>query len=269
MTRSTNPAKVLHLFADIQDHLQNRVFRHELTQIARNTKDEDIISICKDAAQCLEIEIDTSFHKLDHDQCTHSLKALFNHLKWAKERFDDIVKLKVDLNPKWIDSVFQSTEMQLLDLSNFLTLLDRDHDIHDNNNEVVKIGDLVAVQCVDENSKGYDHYGIVVASSKGFRVAHFFTGSTVKAQNNLVEKGFGYIHELPYSPNWIVRAHIPASITYSQIETRIKESRKLSKRVWNKLSYNCEHWAREMLTGKPECTQMSKWKDEIRERKNS
>ena len=41
----------------------------------------------------------------------------------------------------------------------------------------------------------------------------------------------------------------------------------MSKRVWNKLSYNCEHWAREMHTGVPDCTQVSKWKDEIRDRK--
>jgi hypothetical protein len=267
MTKNSSLAKVLHLFGDIQDHLQNRVFRHELTQIATHTKDEEIISFCKDAAQCLEIEIDTSFHKLDPEQCTRSLKTLFNHLKWAKERFDYIITLKSDLNSKWIDSTFQATEMQLLDLSNYLTLLDKEHDIHDNNNMVVKIGDLVAVKCVDENSKDYDHYGIIIASSRGFRVAHFFTGTTVKAQNNLIEKGFGYIHELPYSSEWNVRSRIPASVTYSQIEARIKESRKMNKRVWNKLSYNCEHWAREMHTGTPECTQIGQWKDEIRDRK--
>jgi hypothetical protein len=267
MTKNPNPAKVLHLFADIQDHLQNRVFCHELSQIARHTKDKEIISFCKDAAKCLEIEIDTNFSKLDHEQCARSLKTLFSHLKWAKERFDQVITLKSDLNPKWIESTFKATEMQLLDLSNYLTLLDREHDIHDNNDIVVKIGDLVAVKCVDENGKDYDHYGVVIASSKGFRVVHFFTGHTVKAQNSLIEKGFGYIHELPYSSEWTVRSRISVSVTYSQIEERIKESRKMSKRVWNKLSYNCEHWAREMHTGVPDCTQVSNWKDEIRDRK--
>ncbi|MEA5511292.1 hypothetical protein VB715_16080 [Crocosphaera sp. UHCC 0190] len=111
-------------------------------------------------------------------------------------------------------------------------------------------------------------YGIVVASSRGFRVAHFFTGETVKAQNSLVEKGFGYIHEVRYSLEWLVQEHLPKSIPYSDVEERIKASRKINRRVWNKLSYNCEHWAREMFTGQPECTQLKQWKEEIRNKKN-
>jgi hypothetical protein len=267
MPTNPNSAQVIHLFADIQNHLHDGTFRHELSQIARHTKDREIIDICNRAAECLEIEINTNFHDLNPKKYIQSLRTLINHLKWAKERFDKIVVLMPDLNPKWTESIFRATEIQLLDLSNHITLLDREHDIHDGNDEVVKIGDLVAAHCKDENNKDYDHYGIVIPSSKGFRVAHFFTGATVKTQNSLVEKGFGYIHEVPYSPEWFVQTHIPESITYSQIEGRIRESRKLNRRVWNKMSYNCEHWAREMLTGEPECTQLTKWKDEIRERR--
>lgn len=212
--------------------------------------------ICKRAANCLEIRINTRFYRIDYEQCKKSLTTLVRHLKSAKEKFDKVVALVPDLNQKWIGEPFRETQLLLLDISNYLTLLDREHDIYDENDTVVKIGDLVAVNCTDENNKPYKHYGIVVSSSREFRIAHFFTGETVKAQNSIVEKGFGYIHEVRYSSDWLVQEHLPKSIPYSDVEDRIKASRKIDRRVWNKVSYNCEHWAREMFSGKPKCTQL-------------
>lgn len=264
MSKYLNPAKALYLFADIQNHLHNGTIRHELSQIVKHTRDQEILDVCSRIAQCLGIDLDTNFHKFDENQHTHSLKTLVNHLKWAKQRFDEVVKLVPECDPKWIESPLRATEIQLLSLSNYCTLLDKVPDTSDINGEVIKVGDLVTVPCKDEAGRDYDHYGVVIPSSKGFRIAHFFTGSTVKSQNSLVEKGFGYIHEVTYETRWIVKQHLSPTIPYSQVEQRIKESRKLEKRVWNKLNYNCEHWAREMVYGRPDCTQLEKWREEIR-----
>jgi hypothetical protein len=102
-----------------------------------------------------------------------------------------------------------------------------------------------------------------------FRIAHFYTGPTIKPQNSTAEKGFGYIHELNYEPQWVVKQHLPHNIPYSQVEERIKESKKLALREWNKRLYNCEHWAREMVTGEPDCTQLTMLKEEIRNKRKS
>ncbi|MEA5511146.1 hypothetical protein VB715_15335 [Crocosphaera sp. UHCC 0190] len=79
------------------------------------------------------------------------------HLKWAKAKFDKVVELVPDLNQKWIEEPFKETQLLLLDISNCITLLDREHDIYDQNDRVIKIGDLVAVHCTDENNKPYNH----------------------------------------------------------------------------------------------------------------
>lgn len=264
-----NPSKLLYLLADIQKHIYNGTIQHELSQIARHTRDQEILNTCDRAAEYLGIEIDSTFKKFDENQLVHSRKVLVNHLTWATERFNEVVKLKDTCDPKWISSPYDATEYQLLMLSDCYTLLDKVPDTTDANGEVIKVGDLVAVLCQDEEGKDYEHYGVVVHSSKGFRVAHFFTGTTVKAQNNISEKGFGYIHEADYEPKWIVKEHLPESIPYVQVEQRIKEARKQEKRIWNKLTYNCEHWAREMFKGQPECTQLQRWKEEIRRQKQS
>ncbi|MUG96294.1 hypothetical protein F7734_29730 [Scytonema sp. UIC 10036] len=162
-------------------------------------------------------------------------------MKKPKEIFDCIIEIIPECNPKWTESLFKATERQLIALSNYYALLDKIPDVTDINSETIKIGDLVALNCQDENGKNYEHYGVVIASQKGFRVAHFFTGATVRVQNSLVEKGFGYVHEISYSPEWLVKEHLSDSSPYSQVEGRIKESRKQEKRVWDKFSYNCEH----------------------------
>lgn len=262
-----NPAKILYLLSEIQKHLHNGTVRNELEKIVKHTKDLEILNNCNRAAECLDIKLDTKFHKLDEDQHIQALKSLVNHLKWAKEKFDEVFSLAPKCDPRWIESPFRSTEIQLLSLSNYLALLDKVPDVADCEGEVIRVGDLVAIACQDEADRDYDHYGVVIQSAKGFRIAHFFTGTTVKPQNSLVEKGFGYIHELAYEPQWLVKKHLPETIPYIHVEQRIKKSRQLEKRVWNKLNYNCEHWATEMFCGQPECTQLEKWRQDIRDRK--
>jgi len=262
-----NPAKILYLFAEIQKHLHNGTIRHELNQIVKHTKDQEILDNCKRAAECLDIQLDAEFYKIDENQYINSHRTLCKHLKWANERFNEVSELKSECDPKWIESPFKATESQIFSLTDCYMLLDKVPDITDIKGEVIRVGDLVAVSCTDDSGKEYEHYGVVIQSSKGFRIAHFFTGATVKSQNSLVEKGFGYIHEFSYEPTWIVKDHPSHTIPYGQIDQRIKESRKLEKRVWNKLTYNCEHWAREMTYGQSECTQLKNFRNEIRKRK--
>lgn len=265
----SHPGKILRWYAEIQEHLHNGTIRHELSQIARHTRDREILEICDRAAGCLDIEIDTDFHKADTQQHFRSLKTLVNHLKKPKEIFDRIIEIIPETDPTWTESIFKSTEFQLLALSNYFALLDKVPDITDNNGEPIKAGNLVAVKCKDESDRDYEHYGVVIPSQKGFRVAHFFTGATVKAQNPLIEKGFGYVHEVEYSMEWIVKEHLPNNIPFSQVEQRIKESRRQEARVWNKLRYNCEHWAREMFDGKPRCTQLEDMRGRKKNAKNT
>lgn len=175
----SHPAKVLYLFAEIQNHLYNGIIQNELRQMIRHTTDQEILDVCNRAAECLDIEIETTFFKLNEDQLNRSLKILVNHLKWAKDRFDEILKLVPECDPKWIDSPLKATELQLLYLSNYFTLLDKVPDTRDVEGEVVRVGDLIAVSCEDDAGRDYEHYGVVISTSRGFRVAHFFTGATV------------------------------------------------------------------------------------------
>ncbi len=268
MFKNSISAKILYFLGEIQNHLHDGTIKHELIQIVRHTRDREILDICDRSAQCLGFELNiNNFHRLNGEQHIHSLKTLVKHLKWAKEKFDEVVKLIPECDSKWIESPFEATEVQLLALSNYFTLLDKVSDTTDINGEVVKIGDIVAIPCKDEAGRSYDHYGVLIPSPKGFRVAHFFTGATIKPQNSIVEKGFGYVHEEDYNDKWIVKQHLPQTVPYSLVEERIKESRKCEKRVWNKLRYNCEHWAREMVNGAPECTQLEMWKEEIRNKR--
>lgn len=258
MSKKQFLGKILHLFSEIHNHLHNGTITHELSQIARHTRDREILDICQRAAECLEIEIDSNFKHNNVEQHFRSLKILANHLQKVNEIFNKILEIISECNPKWTDALFRATEAQIVSLSNYYALLDKIPDITDINGEPVKPGDLVSIECRDEKGSNYEHYGIIVPSQKGFRVAHFFTGATVKAQNSLVEKGFGYVHEISYSPGWIIKEHLPELIPYSHVEARIKDSRNQDKRVWNKLIYNCEHWARQMFTGEARCTQIEK-----------
>lgn len=264
MAKNSNLSQVLYLLAEIQKHLRNGRINHELSQIVKHTRDREILEYCHRAATCIDVELDINFHKLDNNQHRNSLRILVNHLKWAKDRMDEVIELMSECEQEWVESTFLRTQAQLLALSNYFILLEKVPDITDLNGEVIKAGDLVAITCQDEQEREYDHYGVIIATAHGFRIAHFFTGATVKGQNTLVEKGFGYIHELEYSPDWIIKEHLPLTMSYDQVQMRIKESKLLEKRIWNKLTYNCEHWAREMFSGTPECTQLQKWREEIK-----
>lgn len=154
----------------------------------------------------------------------------------------------------------------MLVLTDCIGILDRIPAWTDLNGEVIKAGDLVAIRCKDEQDQEYDHYGVLEVTPHGLSVAHFFTGRTVKPGNTLSETGWGYIHQLPYDPAWIVQEHLSLNgSSYAQVEERINNSRKDKKRLWKKLTYNCEHWAREMFSGEPTCTQSEKFKEEFKE----
>lgn len=239
MLQEFNPAKIIRLFADIQNHLYSRKIQHELSQIARHTRDRKIIGICQRTANFLEIEINTTFHQDKAEQIHNSVRTLLNHLKWAKERFDDVIKLMPDYNSKWTNALFQATEEQLVYLSQEFIRLDRKPDIYDRKENEIYPGDLVAYPCKDDNEKDYEHYGVVIQGAKGYIVKHFFSGPTVQAQNKLVEKGIGYVHSVSYTPEWIFKEHSPQSVTYQEIKARIDESDNIQNKVWNKLSYNC------------------------------
>ena len=60
MSKYLNPAKALYLFADIQNHLHNGTIRHELSQIVKHTRDQEILDVCSRIAQCLGIDLDGS-----------------------------------------------------------------------------------------------------------------------------------------------------------------------------------------------------------------
>ncbi|MGL5939294.1 MAG: hypothetical protein ACRC2S_02735 [Waterburya sp.] len=93
MSKHSNPAKALYLFAEIQKHLHDGTIHRELSTIVKHTKDQEILRVCSLAAECLGIELDTNFHKLNENQHISSLKTLVNHLKKAKEKFDEVGEL--------------------------------------------------------------------------------------------------------------------------------------------------------------------------------
>ncbi len=265
MAKDPNPTKIIRLFADLHDHLYNGCIQHELNQIVRHTKDRKIIAICQRTAELLEIKIDISFQKEDPDQHFRSVKTLSNHLKKANEKYEEIVQLVPNYSPKWIDSLYSATEEVLILLSQELIRLDRAPNIYDNQDKEIQLGDLVAILCQDDKGQNYEHYGVVMQGAKGYTVKHFFSGPTVKAQNRLVEKGIGYVHTLPYTPEWILKERPVDS--YQLINKRIETSEEIQNKIWNKLRYNCEHWAREMVTGLARCTQIEDMKDEAQKNK--
>ncbi len=254
MYKCSNPAKILRELSDFQNYIHNGTIEHELNQIAKYTRDPEILIACKNASDCLDISIEYTFKGDNKNQISRSLNTLLEHLKHANEKFDKIVDSKCDYNQKWLNSSFQIIEDQLLDLSNFYINMHKTPDIFDNNGIIVRPGDLVAIRIKNQRGREYDHYGVVIATSQGFRIAHFFTGSTINHSKSH-KLGFGYIHEIEYTPEWNVKEHLPDSASYYEIGKRIGESRKLQNRLWSLRSYNCEHWAREMVSGQPDCTQ--------------
>ncbi|NEQ98981.1 MAG: hypothetical protein F6K30_20065 [Cyanothece sp. SIO2G6] len=254
---SKNIAKTLRLFATIQDDLHNGVIEKHLTRILEYTNDKEMVDVCHRAATCINIELQAQFNFYSNRRLRDSVKALAKHLGGMTCKFTEAIQLRAN-EPQcteWTQSIFEATEYQLISLSNYFALLDKVPTQVDANGEPVKIGDLVAYPCQDDRGRTYDHYGVVIASPQGFRVVHYFSGPTIQAANTLLKQGFGYVHEVAYSPEWLVKEHLASDIPFNQVEERIKVSRDQEKRVWKLFSYNCEHWAREMVSGIPRCTQ--------------
>jgi hypothetical protein len=251
--------QALSILAEIQCHIYDNTIPREVNRIAKRTKDKFILDVCNRIAVHLGIEIDLSLDKINPNKQERNIKALANHLNWANQRFKDVEKIKDECDSKWISSVFKETQLQLLNLSNYYILLDKIPDITDLHGEVVELGDLVFIPCKDEKGNSYDHYGIVIATPQGFNVTHFFTGQTVRSQNSLVEWGFGYVQQVEYQPQWIVKQHLRSldiPVPYHRIIERIEYSKSQDRKIWDKHKYNCEHWAREMFSGMPKCTQI-------------
>ena len=268
MNQEANPAKILHLFADLQQHIYNGVVQRELNSIIKNIQDPKIHKISQEIADCLGLEITESFQKENISKFKNIHKNLINHFKQAKTKYDKIIELLPNYDAKWTESLYQVTEQQILFLSQQLVKLDCEPSIYDlKENEIIP-GVLVAYPCHDQEGKEYEHYGVVVHSATGLVVKHFFSGPTVKARNPLVEKGIGYVHSICYTPQWLFKEYPPKNTNYQEIQKRIEESSEIYNKVWNKLRYNCEHWAREMVEGVPRCTQIDRMKEEKRKKKD-
>ncbi|MEH1832009.1 MAG: hypothetical protein V7L29_08040 [Nostoc sp.] len=259
-----NPSKILCLFAELQDRLYHSdTIKNAISQICRHTKDQDIIKTCQTIAEILEIEFDSNFDKVNTDWHFQAVHKLQKHQNWVIEKYQEIQKCVNDYNSKWSDPLLKIIDTQLARLLQLIILLDREPDICDDKGNVIRPNDLVVYLCKDEKDRDYEHYGVVRATPNGYRVAHFFTGETVKPKGKIVRVGIGYIHLAHYTPDWLFKERPekehPEKASDIQIEARIQKSREkiLSAKdpLWNLLSYNCEHWAREMVYNEPKATQ--------------
>lgn len=268
-----NPSKhpeALTILANIQRHIYNGTIQSKVGEIAQCTEDKFILEICQRIADNLGVEIDLRLRRIELEKKQSSLKSLQGHLEWATKKLYEVENIKDQCDPKWLTPILNETKKQLVQLSNYYILLDKVPDITDECGEVVELGDLVYIPCQDEKGNNYEHYGVVIGTPKGFDVAHFFTGQTIKSRNSLSEKGFGYVHQVAYQPRWIINQHLRSlenPTLYHEIIERIQKSKATEKKIWSKLDYNCEHWAREMFCGVPECKQKERIAEEIQIRK--
>lgn len=262
-----NPSKILRLFAELQDRLYDGdTIKKAISQICRHTKDQSIIKTCQVIAEILEIEFDSNFDKVNTDWHFQAVHRLQKHHNWVIEKYQEIQKYVDDYNSKWSDPLLKIIDTQLARLSQLIILLDREPEICDNKGNVIRPNDLVVYLCKDDNDRDYEHYGVVRATPNGYSIAHFFTGETVKPESKLVSVGIGYVHLAHYTPDWLFKERPekenPQKASDIQIEARIQNSREkiLSAKdnLWNLLSYNCEHWAREMVYGEATSTQYQK-----------
>ncbi|MDP5339136.1 MAG: hypothetical protein NWQ28_11250 [Nodularia sp. (in: cyanobacteria)] len=261
-----NPSKILGLFSDLQDRLYHGdTVKKAITQICKHTRDTSIINTCQVIAELLEIEIEfeIKFEEVNIDWHFQAVKRLQNHQNWVLEKYQEIQKKVGNYNRKWSEPLLKIIDPQLARLSQLIILLDREPDICDNNGNVIRPNDLVVYPCKDEKDRPYEHYGVVRATPNGYRVAHFFTGETVKPEGKIVSVGIGYVHFAPYTPNWLFKERPekehPEKVSDIQIEERIQKSKEkiltAKDPLWNILRYNCEHWAREIVYGEPSSTQ--------------
>lgn len=259
-----NPSNLLRLFAELQDRLyEHDTVKKAIHQICSHTKDHSIIKTCQAIADILEIELNHNFDKINTDVHFHAVKKLQNHQNHVIHKYKEIQQHINNYNAKWSDPLLNIIDTQLARLSQLILLLDGEPDICDNKGNVIRPNDLVIYPCKDEHDRNYEHYGVVRATPNGYRVAHFFTGETVKPEGKIVSVGIGYIHFAQYSPDWLFKERPeqenPQKASGIEIEARIQASREkiLSAKdpLWNLFSYNCEHWAREMAYNEPKSTQ--------------
>jgi len=255
-----NPSKILRLFAEVQDRLYDGdTVKNAISQISKHTKDKSIIKTCQAISDILEIDFDSTFVKVNTELHFQAVCRLQKHQNWVINKYKESKNCVNDHNSKWSDPLLKIIDTQLARLSQLIILLDREPDIYDNNGQIIRPNDLVIYPCKDQEARDYDHYGVVRATPNGYRVAHFFTGDTVKPEGRIVDVGIGYVHFASYTPDWIFKERAE-SVMDSQIEARIHESREkilnAKDKLWNKLSYNCEHWAREMIYGEARSTQI-------------
>jgi len=264
-----NPSKVLRLFAETQDRLfDGDTIKKAISQIAKHTKDHKVIVNCEAIANLLEIDFDQAFLRNDVNQHYEAIKKLQNHIVWVNEKYKEIKSFTGNCDPKWFTSLQQVTDAQLARLGQLASLLTSVPDICDLQGNVIRPNDLVIYPSQDQEGRTYEHYGIVRATHQGYSVAHFFTGETIKPEGRVAEVGIGYVHFTVYKAEWLFKER-PESISDSQIESRIHESRQkfieAKDKLWNKLLYNCEHWAREMVYGEPKSTQIESLRTRTRE----
>ncbi|MBD2300158.1 hypothetical protein [Nostoc sp. FACHB-190] len=262
---SSNPSKILRLFADLQDRLyEHNTVKNAITQICNHTKDQNIIKTCQTIADILDIELNFNFNNVHTAVHFQAVQQLHNHQNHVISKYQEIKNNINNYNPKWTAPLLEIIDTQIARLSQLIILLDREPDICDNQGSLIRPNDLVIYPCKDENDRDYEHYGIVRATPNGYRVAHFFTGKTVKPEGKIVSVGIGYIHFAHYSPEWLFKERPeqenPHNSSDLQTEMRIQASREkiLNSQdpLWNLLNYNCEHWAREMVYGEAKSTQV-------------
>ncbi|WP_190403901.1 hypothetical protein [Pseudanabaena mucicola] len=255
-----NPSRVLRLFAETQDRLYDGdTIKKALSQIARHTKDKKVIENCEAIAELLQIEFDQAFVRNDVNQHFDAVKKLQNHGVWVKDKYKEVKPFLENCDPIWYRRLQEATDAQLDRLGQLVSLLSAVPDICDLNGNVIRPNDLVIYPSQDEEERPYEHYGIVRATHQGYSIAHFFTFETIRPQGRVAEVGLGYVYFSPYKSEWLFKER-PESVSDSQIESRIDESRKkfiaAKDKLWNKLLYNCEHWAREMFYGEARSTQV-------------
>lgn len=222
---------------------------------------------CREIADLLDIEFVEEFVSVDNRRYFDAVHKLKNHLNWVSRKYNSFAGSIMQHDPKWTEALSIATETQIVRLNQLIALLDNEPALCDREGNSICPNDLVVVLCQDEQGRSYEHYGIVRATSTGYRVAHFFTGETVRLQNRIAEMGVGYVHFTPDLAPWMFKER-PIGVTDTDIESRItkfqEEIRIGQGRLWNKLTYNCEHWAREMVFGKAHSTQLARLREEAR-----
>jgi hypothetical protein len=261
MLKNSNPTKALRLFADVQDRLyRGCTIRNALVEMIKYTQDAENLKTCTAIESLLGLEeIIVEFKHEDRNRYLEAVKTLKNHHAWVLEKYKILIQEIQDAPTEWTQPLLSLTDARLARLSQLIPLLEAEPNLK------FRPNDLVVVPCVDSNGNDYEHYGVVRATPKGYQVAHFFTGETIKPKGRLTEAGVGYIHFTSDLSIWQFKER-PKNESDTQIENRIQASMNLIRdskgMLWKQLTYNCEHWARDIVYGRAYSTQV----DNLRKR---